>query len=98
MCHDMGSACYVCFRHSRRVCRYFNVSEKRLWVFFLNEKNRIQYNDQCKKCVHECKQSFQCRIVCVGSITLSGEKGSNDLLEHNIIAGMENSSIINCRK
>lgn len=34
----------------------------------------------------------------VGSITLSGQKGSNDLLEHNIIAGMENSSIINCRK
>ena len=34
----------------------------------------------------------------VGSITLSGEKGSNYLLEHNIIAGMKNSSIINCRK
>ena len=34
----------------------------------------------------------------VGSIALSGQKGSNDLLEHNIIAGMENSSIINCRK
>ena len=34
----------------------------------------------------------------VGSIALSGGKGSNDLLEHNIIAGMENSSIINCRK
>ena len=30
----------------------------------------------------------------VGSITLSGGKGSNYLLEHNIIAGMENSSII----
>ena len=66
MCHDMGSACYGCFRHSRRVCRYFNVSEKRLWVFFLNDKNRIQYNDQCKKCVHECKQSFRCRIVWCG--------------------------------
>ena len=25
--------------------------------------NRIQYNDQCKKCVHDCKQSFRCRIV-----------------------------------
>ena len=34
----------------------------------------------------------------VGSIALSGEKGSNDLLEHNIIAGMENSSIIKLQK
>ena len=40
--------------------------EKRLWVFFLNDKNRIQYNEQCKKCVHECKQSFRCRIVWCG--------------------------------
>ena len=21
LCHDTGSACYVCFRHSKRVCR-----------------------------------------------------------------------------
>lgn len=34
----------------------------------------------------------------VGSITLSGGKGSNYLLEHNIIAGMENSSIIKLQK
>ena len=40
--------------------------EKRLWVFFLNDKNRIQHNDQCKKCVHDCKQSFRCRIVWYG--------------------------------
>ena len=66
LCHDTGSACYGCFRHSRRVCRYFNVGEKRWWVFFLNDKNRIQYNDQCKKCVYECKQSFRCRIVWCG--------------------------------
>ena len=66
LCHDTGSACYGCFRHYRRVCRYFNVGEKRWWVFFLNDKNRIQYNDQCKKCVYECKQSFRCRIVWCG--------------------------------
>ena len=66
LCHDTGSACYECYRHSRRVCRYFNVGEKRWWIFFLNDKNRIQYNDQCKKCVYECKQSFRCRIVWCG--------------------------------
>ena len=48
LCHDTGSACYECYRHSRRVCRYFNVGEKGWWIFFLNDKNRIQYNDQCK--------------------------------------------------
>ena len=77
MCHDMGSACYGCFRHSRRVCRYFNVSEKRLWVLFLNDKNRIQYNDQCKKCVHDCKQSFRCRIVWCGKYCSKRRKRQN---------------------
>ena len=67
LCHDTGSACYGCFRHSRRVCRYFNVGEKRWWVFFLNDKNRIQYNDQCKKCVYECKQSFRCCLLSLRS-------------------------------
>ena len=30
LCHDTGSACYECYRHSRRVCRYFNVGEKKV--------------------------------------------------------------------
>ena len=49
--------------------------EKRLWVFFLNDKNRIQYNDQCKKCVHDCKQSFRCRIVWCGKYYSKRRKG-----------------------
>lgn len=51
--------------------------EKRLWVFFLNDKNRIQYNDQCKKCVYECKQSFRCRIVWCGKYHSKRSKGRN---------------------
>lgn len=31
--------------------------------FFLNDKGRIQHNDLCRKCVHECKQSFRAEIV-----------------------------------
>jgi hypothetical protein len=27
MCHDMGSACYGCFGHSRRVCRMFKMNK-----------------------------------------------------------------------
>ena len=38
------------------------------------------------------------RYISLTSIILSGGKGSNYLLEHNIIAGMKNSSIINCKK
>jgi hypothetical protein len=63
LCHDTGSACYECYRHSRRVCRYFNVGEKRWWIFFLNDKNRIQYNDQCKKCVYECKGNLLKKVL-----------------------------------
>ena len=35
---------------------------------------------------------------CVGSVALRGEKGRNNLFEHNVNAGEENSYIINCRK
>ena len=28
------------------------------WSFFLNDRSRITYNELCRKCQHECKQSF----------------------------------------
>ena len=28
------------------------------WSFFLNHRNRITYNDLCRGCTRECKQSF----------------------------------------
>lgn len=31
--------------------------EKRYWAYFLNGK--IDYYEQCKRCVHACKQSFR---------------------------------------
>ena len=33
-------------------------------TFFLNERGRIAYNDTCRKCVGDCKQSFRTVIVC----------------------------------
>ena len=27
--------------------------------FFLNDRGRVTYNDLCRKCQHECKQSFR---------------------------------------
>lgn len=36
---------------------------KQEWSFFLNDRNRITYNDFCRKCIHECKQSFRATII-----------------------------------
>ena len=33
--------------------------EKRYWAYFLNVNGKIEYYEQCKKCVHGCKQSFR---------------------------------------
>ena len=41
-----------------------------------DEKVRIQYNAQCKKCVHDCKQSFRCRIVWCGKYCSKRRKRS----------------------
>lgn len=31
--------------------------------FFLNERNRVTYNELCRKCRHACKQSFRAVVV-----------------------------------
>ena len=36
---------------------------KEEWAFFLNDRNRITYNDLCRKCRRECKQSFRAQII-----------------------------------
>lgn len=33
------------------------------YEFFLNDKGRITYNELCKKCKHECKQSFRATVI-----------------------------------
>ena len=35
---------------------------KEEWALFLNDRNRIAYNELCRKCVHDCKQSF-CAVI-----------------------------------
>lgn len=32
-------------------------------AFFLNERNRITYNELCRKCRHPCKQSFRAIVI-----------------------------------
>jgi hypothetical protein len=36
---------------------------KREWAFFLGENGRRQYNRICKRCVHDCKQSFRAALI-----------------------------------
>ncbi|CUQ23553.1 hypothetical protein LIZ82_05780 [[Eubacterium] rectale] len=33
------------------------------WSFFLNHRNRITYNDLCRSCTYDCKQSFRAVII-----------------------------------
>ena len=33
------------------------------WSFFLNHRNRITYNDLCRGCTHDCKQSFRVDLM-----------------------------------
>ena len=33
------------------------------WSFFLNHRNRITYNDLCRGCTHDFKQSFRAIVV-----------------------------------
>ena len=36
---------------------------KQEWQFFLDDRNRMKYNELCKKCERECKQSFRAIII-----------------------------------
>ena len=33
------------------------------WSFFLNDRTRITYTELCRKCQHQCKQSFRVVVV-----------------------------------
>ena len=38
-------------------------SKKLEWSFFLNDRGRKAYNTLCRRCVHDCKQSFRAQII-----------------------------------
>ena len=37
--------------------------DKEEWNFFLNNRGRITYNELCRKCERDCKQSFRATII-----------------------------------
>jgi len=42
---------------------------KREWAYFIGENGRRQYNELCRRCVHDCKQSFRSTVVCCARYT-----------------------------
>lgn len=38
-------------------------SRKLEWSFFLNDRGRITFNALCRKCIHDCKQSFRAIVI-----------------------------------
>lgn len=36
---------------------------KKEWSFFLNDRGRITYNALCRRCTHQCKQSFRATVI-----------------------------------
>ena len=49
--------------------------------FFLNDRGRVAYNDLCRKCQHECKQSFRAVVIDLPPLPVqtSQAKGENRL-------------------
>ena len=41
----------------------YTEQKKLEWSFFINNRGRITFNTLCRKCVHDCKQSFRAVVV-----------------------------------
>ena len=52
--------------------------EKEEWDFFLDENGRITYNELCRKCDRECKQSFRAAIVSCPEYHTTGGEDTKD--------------------
>ena len=51
-------------------------SKKLEWSFFLNDRGRKAYNTLCRRCVHDCKQSFRAvAVICPHYQSKRAKKG-----------------------
>lgn len=53
------------------------------WAFFLGENSRRQYNRICRKCAHDCKQSFRVDLMACPHYSskrskICGDKGAKN--------------------
>ena len=51
-------------------------SKKSEWSLFLNERNRICYNNLCRRCVNNCKQSFRAVVISCNYVSKRSVKNS----------------------
>ena len=51
-------------------------SKKAEWSYFLNERNRISYNELCRRCVNNCKQSFRAVVISCNYVSKRSVKDS----------------------
>ena len=60
-------------------------TRKQEWALFLNERNRITYNELCRRCMNNCKQSFRVLVIeCPSLIGLFYKSVcQNDFLAYN---------------
>ena len=51
-------------------------SKKLEWSFFLNDRGRKAYNTLCRRCIHDCKQSFRANLIsCPGFFRKEQQRG-----------------------
>lgn len=53
-------------------------------TLFLNDRTRITYNELCRKCRNDCKQSFRCIVVLCQNIYQKGEQRIMKMIENEM--------------
>lgn len=47
------------------------------WSFFLNDRSRVTYNELCRRCRRDCKQSFRAVVIeCPKYLSKRSRKGA----------------------
>lgn len=53
------------------------------WSFFLNDRNRVTYNELCRRCRNDCKQSFRAVVIeCPKYLSKRSRKGAEKKREN----------------
>jgi hypothetical protein len=50
---------------------------KQEWAFFLDTDGRRKYSEVCRRCIHDCKQSFRAVILACPALYLKAVGGSD---------------------
>lgn len=60
---------------------HYSKKYKQEWAFFISQKTgHVKYNNKCKRCIHECKQSYKTKIIVCPNYEKK-EAASNEFLK-----------------